>query len=137
MKLTVKKIREFRMQNSRFSCFLEKLDPRSIFCLKPSPDQDGTNKKRIFQIGLSVPEKIGFKQTLLHRSQCYIQEIYKHLYIIYIYIICIYNIFIYTYFCVYFVYIIYIIYRGRCLKQQSSLDKVVYGMSLGHQYSWI
>ena len=41
---------------------------QNFFCLKPSPDQDGTNKKRIFQIGPSVPEEIGFKQTLLHRS---------------------------------------------------------------------
>ena len=33
------------------------------FGLKPSPDQDWTNKKIIFQIGPSVPKEIGFKQT--------------------------------------------------------------------------
>ena len=50
-KLTAKKSAEFFFQKSIF------------FCLKPSPDQDGTNKKRIFQIGPSVPEEIGPKQT--------------------------------------------------------------------------
>ena len=55
-KLTLKKSANFFFENQNF------------FGLKPSPDQDGTNKKRIFQIGPSVPEEIGFKQTLLHRS---------------------------------------------------------------------
>ena len=52
-KLTAKKSANF---------FFSKI--QNFFCLKPSPDQDGTNKKRIFQIGPSVPEEIGFK----HRS---------------------------------------------------------------------
>ena len=51
-KLTAKKSANF---------FFSKI--QNFFCLKPSPDQDGTNKKRIFQIGPSVPEKIGFKHT--------------------------------------------------------------------------
>ena len=51
-KLTAKKSANF---------FFSKI--QNFFCLKPSPDQDGTNKKRIFQIGPSVPEEIGPKQT--------------------------------------------------------------------------
>ena len=56
-KLTAKKSANF---------FFSKI--QNFFCLKPSPDQDGTNKKRIFQIGPSVPEKIGFKHTFKDRS---------------------------------------------------------------------
>ena len=44
---------------------------QNFFCLKPSPDQDGTNKKRIFQIGPSVPKEIGFKHTYKHPSAMY------------------------------------------------------------------
>ena len=36
-----------------------------LFGLKPSPDQDGTNKKRIFQIGPSVPKEIIFKHRYI------------------------------------------------------------------------
>merc|ERR1719391_822185 len=64
-KLTAKKSANF---------FFSKI--QNFFCLKPSPDQDGTNKKRIFQIGLSVPEKIGFKQTNIDPSAIYKGIIY-------------------------------------------------------------
>ena len=66
-KLTAKKIREI---------FFSKI--QNFFCLKPSPDQDGTNKKRIFQIGPSVPEEIGFKQTQI--LVLYIKDIYMYIY---------------------------------------------------------
>ena len=39
--------------------------------LKPSPDQKGTNNKKIFQIGPSVPKKIGFKHTYIDPSAIY------------------------------------------------------------------
>ena len=47
-----------------------------FFRLKPSPAQYRTNKKRIIQIGLSVPKGIGLKQTNKH---CYkdLGAIYK------------------------------------------------------------
>ena len=59
-KLTTKKIREF---------FFSKI--QNFFCLKPSPGQDWTNKKRIFQIGPSVPKEIGFQHTKLDPSAIY------------------------------------------------------------------
>ena len=57
----------------RFSCYLNKSEPKPnfFFGLKPSPDQDGTNKKRIFQIGPSVPKEIGFKHTKLDPTAIY------------------------------------------------------------------
>ena len=64
-KLTAKKSANF---------FFSKI--QNFFCLKPSPDQDGTNKKRIFQIGPSVPEEIGFKQTNIDLSAIYKGYIY-------------------------------------------------------------
>ena len=51
---------------SAIGCF--KASPYGGICLKPSPDQDWTNKKRIFQIGPSVPKEIGLKQTHIDRS---------------------------------------------------------------------
>ena len=61
------------------SRFQEKLDSKSIsFGLKPSTDQDRTNKE-IIQIGPSVPNEIGFKHIYvhkyIHRSCCYSMKI--------------------------------------------------------------
>ena len=56
----LQKIREF---------FFSKI--QKMFCLKPSPDQDWTNKKRIFQIGQSVPKEVGFEHTYKHLSAIY------------------------------------------------------------------
>ena len=40
---------------------------RNFFGLKPSPDQDGANKKKFSQIGPAVPEEIEDKQAKKHR----------------------------------------------------------------------
>ena len=48
-----------------------------FFCLKPSPGQDRTNKKRIIQIGPYVPKEIGPKHCYIHPSAIYKEYIYR------------------------------------------------------------
>ena len=40
---------------------------QNFFCQKPSPDQDGANKKITSQIGPAVLEEIGFTHGYQHR----------------------------------------------------------------------
>ena len=58
----LKNFRKWLKKNPRN--FFSKI--QNFFRLKPSPDQDWTNKKRIFQIGPSVQKEIGFKHTKIH-----------------------------------------------------------------------
>ena len=43
-------------------------DP-DFFCLKPSPDQYGANKKKFSQIGPAIPELLRDKHTYRHTDR--------------------------------------------------------------------
>ena len=55
--------------NRFFRIFGKTGPPIRFFCLKPSPDQYGANKKKFSQIGPAVPELLRDRQTNRHTDR--------------------------------------------------------------------